>query len=414
MIEKIENNKELHKFIFIERMNNHYLSPREIEYRIPKNLKNEKILNTILAIRAQKSDPVFSLLTQKKGLFHYWKTSRLDKMLHEIDVQRSRWQETQPSSLLSELLIRSLIDEAFYSSWIEGAKTTRSRAEDLVRQGKIPQDRSEQMCLNNFQTMEFILKNLKRKLDKSFICEIHRITTEKTLDPKDEPYSGKYRDDQNYVVDEFQKVKYVPPPVSDIDEMMQRLCDWVNIEDMEAFFLHPILKASIIHFYTVYVHPFFDGNGRTARALMYYYLLKHGYDFMKFFSISKAIAAKRSAYYQAIRQVEKYDSDLTYFLLFSTQMVLEAITTIEVEKQSEQSLIDWLRKLKDSGIFLNPRQEKLFKFHFRKEFFPITIKRYQKLNKVVYETARTDLLELCDKGLLQMEKKGREFVFSMK
>src|SRR3990167_5146864 len=120
-------------------------------------------------------------------------------MLHEIDIQKARWQEAKQSSLFSELLTRSLLDEAFYSSWIEGAKTTRRRAEDLIRKGETPQDRSEQMCLNNFRVMEFILKNLDRKLDENLVCEIHRITTEKTLDSQDEPFSGKYRNDQNYI-----------------------------------------------------------------------------------------------------------------------------------------------------------------------------------------------------------------------
>ncbi len=271
------------------------------------------------------------------------------------------------------------------------------------------------MCLNNFRTMEFILKNLDRKLDEAFVCEIHRITTEKTLDPKDEPYSGRYRDDQIFVVDEAkQRIDYTPPPATTVGGMMQDLYNWVNLDEIDLFFLHPVVKASILHFYTVYVHPFFDGNGRTARALMYHYLLKHGYDFMKFFSISKSIAAKRSSYYQSILNVEHCDSDLTYFLLFSTQMLLEAITTVETEKKTEESLADWLAKLNTSGVSLSSRQERLFKIHFRQGVFPVTIKKYQKLNRVVYETARTDLMDLCDKGLVQMKKEGRQFLFLMK
>lgn len=415
MPEEIEKNEEFQRFMFVELMNDRYLSPDEIKFRVPSELKDEKLLDLILTIRSRKSEPVYPLEDQQKHPFRYWKTPRMEKMLHEIDIQRSQWQETKQTSLLGELLIRSLIDEAFYSSWIEGAKTTRRRAEELVRKGETPQDRSEQMCLNNFRTMEFILKNLDRKLDEDFVCEIHRITTEKTLDPQDEPFSGKYRNDQTYVVDEArQKVDYTPPPAPEVSGMMRNLYNWTNFDGADFLFLHPVIKASIIHFHMVYVHPFFDGNGRTARALMYHYLLKHGYDFMKFFSISKAIAAKRNAYYQAILNVEKFGSDLTYFLLFSTQMVLEAITTVEAEKKAEESLADWLIKLHSSGIALNPRQEKLFKLHFRQGVFPVTIKKYQKFNHIVYETARMDLLNLCDKGLLQMEKKGREFVFKMK
>ncbi len=411
-----DNKKKLEgfeRFIFIDEMNDRYYSPREVEYRIPAELKDPQLLNTVLGIRRYKSELAYPLLDQKKQPFRYWKTPRLDKMLHQIDIQRSRWQETKQSSILNELLLRGLIDEAFYSSWIEGAQTTRNRAEVLLRQKEVPRDRSERMVWNNAGTMNFILENLGRKLDEKFVCQIHRITTEHTLDPQDEPFTGKYRDGPNYVIDGRQRVNYIPPPASEVRGMMQNLYEWVNLEEVDTFFLHPVLKASIIHFYTVYVHPFFDGNGRTARALMYHYLLKHGYGFMKFFSISKGIAAKRSAYYQAILNVEQYDSDLTYFLLFSTQMVLEAITTVEVEKSSEQSLANWLTQVQNLGISLNPRQEKLFRLHFRQGILPVTIKKYQKLNRVVYETARTDLSNLCDQGLLKMIKKGREFVFIM-
>ena len=262
--------------------------------------------------------------------------------------------------------------------------------------------------------MEFIVKNLDRNLDEDFVCEIHRIATEKTLDPEDEPFAGKYRNGQVQVVDTAkQKVDYTPPPASSVRMMMKNLYVWANLES-DSLFMHPVVKASILHFYVVYVHPFFDGNGRTARALMYHYLLKHGYDFMKFFSISKAIAAKRSAYYQAILNVEKFDSDLTYFLLFSTRMVLDAITTVEMEKKTEESLAGWLENLHSSGVSLNSRQEKIFKLHFREKLLPVTIKKYQKINKVVYETARTDLADLCEKGLLEMKKRGKEFVFGMK
>ncbi len=418
MPEETNKDKEIQRFLFIDLANSRYFSPEEISHRIPEGLKEDKLLELISSIRKHKSEPLYPLTDQQNQPFGYWKTPRLEKMLHEIDIQRSLWKETKQASLLGELLTQSLIDEAFYSSWIEGAKTTRKKAEELIRKQVSPQDRSERMCLNNFRTMDFILKNLDRKLDEAFVCDVHRIATEETLDPEDEPYSGKYRDGQILVVDEAnQTIDYTPPEANRIRGMMQKLFTWVELDKLEgidSFFVHPVTKASILHFYTVYVHPFFDGNGRTARALMYHYLLKHGYDFMKYFSVSKAIAAKRKGYYQAILNVEKCDSDMTYFALYSAQMILEAITTVEIQKKTEETLSDWLAKLTASGTELNPRQEKMFKLHFRQGLFPLTIKKYRKINHVVYETARTDLTDLCDKGLLQMQKKRREFVFKMK
>ena len=125
MPEHIKNNKEFQLLMFIDVMNNRYLSPKEIEFRIPSEFKDDKLLELVLAIRNQKSEPVYPLIDQQKCPFRYWKTPRLEKMLHEIDIQKACWQEAKQSSLFAELLTRSLLDEAFYSSWIEGAKTTR-------------------------------------------------------------------------------------------------------------------------------------------------------------------------------------------------------------------------------------------------------------------------------------------------
>src|SRR3989338_7144077 len=400
--------------MFIEVMNKFYYSPKEIEYRIPEIFKGEKMLELVLAIRKQKTEKIFALTDQNGDLFRYWKTPKLDKILHEIDVQQSKWREKETNSIVwKELLTNNLIDEAFYSSWIEGAKTTRIRVEELTRANSKPKDRSEQMCFNNWEALKFILKNLERPLSKDFLCDLHYIVTKATLYPEDQPFAGKYRNDSVEIVDVKQTVDYTPPPYTQVPDMMERLFSWVNWEGPDSFFVHPVLKASIIHFYTVYVHPFFDGNGRTARALMYYYLLKHGYQFMQYFSVSKAIANNRNSYYQAILNVEKYGSDLTYFLLHSAQMILNAISIVEKERKIEDSFIDWIAQLNQKDIFLNKRQKKLFQQHFRSKLFPITIKKYKKMFKVVYETARSDLMLLVKKNLLKMTKEGKEFVFDL-
>ncbi|MBI4412551.1 MAG: Fic family protein [Deltaproteobacteria bacterium] len=418
MVESNDNqpSPELEKFLFMEEMNARYYPPREIGYRIPAHLKDQQLLPLILSLREKKAEPQYPLLDQAGNPFRLWKTPAIEKIIHRIDTQKSQWLESGTSpGVLQELLIQNLIDEAFYSSWIEGAKTTRQKAEELARKKITPETRSEQMCLNNYRAMQFIVKNLNRSVDEKFVLELHRILTKKTLDPQDEPFAGKYRNDLVVVYDEAKnKVDYTAPAHDKVPEMMNRLLEWINFDNVDSLFVHPAIKASMIHFYTVYVHPFFDGNGRTARALMYHYLLKHGYDFMQYFSISKAIAANRKAYYDSLLNTEQVDSDLTYFVLFSVKMIEEAITTVELEKRKETSLASWLTKIQSSGANLNQRQERLFKFHFRNSLFPITISKYQKIFHVVYQTARTDLLNLAEHGLLETRKNGREFVFDLK
>jgi Fic family protein len=407
--------KEIKRLAFVNKMNDLYYPAKDIQYRIPKEFKQDPLLDLILAIRRQSAEKIYFLLDQQGDSFTYWLTPLIQKQLHQIDLKTAEWKNADTfNPNWQELLTNSLIDEAYYSSWIEGAKTTRKKAEELAKLKVSPQNRSEQMCFNNFTTLQFILSNLHRTLDQKFICEVHKIVTYQTLDKEDQPFSGKYRNKQVYIADgNKQTVDYTPPPHDQMPSLLEGLFAWSSLESIESFFLHPVIRASIIHFYTVYVHPFFDGNGRVARALMYHYLLKHGYEFMKFFSISKAIAAQRSAYYQSILNVEKNNSDLTYFLLFSTKMILNATTDVETEKIKQKNFTSFLIDIKEKGIVLNERQERLFKFHYKSPLFPIHIKKYQKIFNVVYETARSDLMDLTNKGLLEKKKSGKAFIFSL-
>lgn len=132
----------------------------------------------------------------------------------------------------------------------------------------------------------------------------------------------KYRDDAVFVWEtKSQKPIYEGPHHSQIQALMDDLVKFINDDDE----LHPVIKACIIHLYFVYIHPFFDGNGRTARALSYMFLLQKGYNFFKFFSISSVVREEKSKYYKAIDDTEKYESDLTYFLIFYIDMIIHSI-----------------------------------------------------------------------------------------
>ena len=172
-----------------------------------------------------------------------------------------------------------------------------------------------------------------------------------------------------------------------------------------------MIKASIIHFHLVYIHPFFDGNGRTARALFYYYLIKHGYEFFKYFSISVVVQKTKQQYYRAIKDVEDYGADLTYFLIYMAKTISESIDLVTqriVEHYQRDFLFD---RLKEKGFILNPRQEKFLKKFLVGDRKIITIKIYQKINNIVYETARRDLEGLSEKKILLKSKQRQAFVY---
>lgn len=385
-----------------------YLNKLEIGYRLPEGVKLEQFWEELEKVRARNAEQT-TLIDQNGKNFWYNIPHVLQKRLHEIDSDgRDTLFSAVKAEIAGEMIKESLIEEALNSSVIEGAFSTLKRAKELAYKRETPKDNSEQMILNNFYAMRFIVENVKRPFSREVILELHKIVTEKTLEEKD--FAGKFRDGAVYVVDREGKAIYTPPPADQLVGLVDAMIDWVNRESDEAF-IHPVIKASIIHFYFIYLHPFFDGNGRTARALFYFYLLKNRYEFFRYFSISSMIRKNRSAYYQAIKEVEDYNSDLTYFLLFMGDCVVKAIAEIKTKIAGHYQRDYYLNKIKELQIALNPRQESFLKKFLLWSAKEVSVRKYRELFKVVYQTARTDLLALEKAQILIKTRKGKKFVF---
>ena len=392
----------------IQAFNERYLNKIDIGYRLPPQIKLEEFWSELFALRRQQSVKL-PLKDQRNHKFWYFVNNLLQKNLHEIDSYgRDTLYSLVKADIESELIKESLIEEAFYSSVIEGAFSTLKRARELAENKISPKDKSEQMILNNFYAMRFILENKDQPFSHGLILELHKIVAHQTL-PNDE-YAGKYRDDMVYITDGQGRTVYTPPKADAALVLLDALIDWINAENNDKF-IHPIIKAAVLHFYFVYVHPFFDGNGRTARALFYFYSIKNDYAFFKYFSIASIINAKRGEYYKSIKNVEEYGSDLTYFLLYMTDSIFAAIAEIKT-KISEHYRKDYiLSKIKETAINLNLRQEKFLRKFLVWKDKTITISKYLDIFGVVYQTGRADLLDLSAKGILVKQKKGRNFVF---
>jgi len=385
-----------------------YLNKVEIGFRLSGEFSLPEVWQEIQEARKAKAESL-ALRDEKGRNFWYVNTKPLQAKLHQIDSRGkdSLYSYIKPE-IENELVFDSIIEEAWASNIIEGAFTTHKRAQELVRRNLTPKDKNELMMKNNHQAMTFIIENRESDFSIDFILNLHRIITQDTLE--DPEYAGKFRDDDVFIRDKTNTVIFKPMTAEKIENSLKNLVTWVNTQS-DKDFIHPIVKASIIHFFLVYVHPFFDGNGRTARALFYFYLLKNRYDFFKYFSISALIAKQKEKYYKAIKEVEDYDDDLTYFLLYSADVVMKSIDEI-LDKIAKKYTSDRISKSLDiKGVYLNKRQKKLIKILIDQDHKNITTRRYQKIFKVSYGTARSDLNELSDKGLLQKKKLGKGFLY---
>ena len=215
------------------------------------------------------------------------------------------------------LIVSSLMEEAIATSQIEGAVTTRKVAKEMLRTSRKPKNRSEQMIVNSYRTIQLLLDRLDRPLSVDLLFEIQENMTRDTLD--DPSGAGRFRrpDEPISIVDtRDEEVVFTPPPADQLPERLARLVGFANQLSGGDSFIHPLVKATILHFWLAYEHPFIDGNGRTARSLLYWFMLKSGYWLFEFLTISRAILASPARYYRSFLYSEEDDNDLTYSIVY--------------------------------------------------------------------------------------------------
>lgn len=109
---------------------------------------------------------------------------------------------------------------------------------------------------------------------------------------------------------------HIPPVYADIPGFILQLCSFFNGNEDGKFFIHPIMRGIIIHFMLAYMHPFADGNGRTAREVFYWYMLKQGYWLTEYLSISRIISRSKKSYEKAFLYSEADGNDIGYFVSY--------------------------------------------------------------------------------------------------
>lgn len=346
----------------------------------------------------QKGENIWLVLTPSIHVYLEKIEYGVRKDIHEIITHVTNWDDQ-----VHELLI----DEAHNSSVIEGAVSTRKRTAEMLKKNQEPRNLSERMIFNSYSAMMHILENIEKPLNEDALIQLHKIITEDTL--KQEDMTDRYRNDDVEVMDpSTNRVIYHAPDANNVQWMMNDLFAFVQAPTPE---IHPIIKACIIHFYIVYVHPFFDGNGRTARAFTVMYLLKMGFQFFKYLSISTAISKKKDAYYKAIEDCEKNPTDVTYFIMNQLELMFARYTELLKQLQQEVGKVIFNEWLLENDLMLSKRQHKEIKLLSKKDKNIVTIEEYKDRHKVVYETARSDLMELESLGIFEKIKVSRKFVY---
>lgn len=396
----------------LRQANDEYLYWDKFKHRpMPKWLKPEDAWQYLkLVRRAQfRQTPIRDA---HGHYFQYWLPDAAQRHLHMIDMQAGGAITTKADILSSEnrdrYLVSSLMNEAIASSQIEGASTTRRVAKEMLRTGRKPQDRAEQMILNNFKTIRWLRDLSEKPLSPEMLHGLQASLTINTL--KDPGATGRNRlPEEEIVVQDQDQILHVPPPAKNLPREIERLCQFANRDEGE--FMHPVVKGILLHFWLAYLHPYVDGNGRTARAVFYWYLLSRGYWLFEFLSISEAILQRRAQYDRAYLYAETDDLDATYFIMFNLATIARSLEGLHRFLENKQRESVETAKVLSEVKGLNHRQQAIIRRALADRAAEFTIASHGTSHNIAFATARADLFDLVGRGLLVRQKVGRKFVF---
>lgn len=358
------------------------------------------------------------LTRSEGGTFGFCEHSSLNEWLHGIDLEvggggpgtfdHGRGVLGDPA-FRTKFAIRSLMQEAIESSRLEGAVTTHVQATELLRSRRAPQTTHERMVVNNYAAMRQVKGLLDRELSVEMLCQIQRTVTEGTLEHEDQ--AGRFRraDEDVRVFDErTNETVFVPPPAEGIEERVRAICSFANDTHTGREFIHPIVKACILHFMIGYEHPFVDGNGRTARAVFYWFALRAGYQVFEYLVISELLRKAFAKYTKAFLDSELDDGDMTYFIRFKLRIIVRAIEKLGEYLREEEEKIQRAIRMASLDPSLNLRQRLLLGHALRHPRTVYTVKSHAESNRITQVTARSDLDRLSERGLLTTYKTGRQ------
>lgn len=261
-----------------------------------------------------------------------------------------------------------------HGTHLEGNKLSLEEAQEVLDgQEVIARERDVQEVINYRNVLKFI-DNIflqigpgrRYALTLETILETHRLAVEKLVASE---AAGQFRMRQVVVKNTLTgQVSYTPPPAAEVPYLVEDILNWINSEESLDF--HPVLKAGIIHYELARIHPFVDGNGRTARAIATLVMFLDGYDIRKFFSLEEYFDADPMNYYLTLQAVsnqlvlDNHERDLTPWLEYFVEGV--AIELNKVKERVKRISAD--ARVKDKlgeQVELNERQMMIMEFLHR-------------------------------------------------
>lgn len=296
----------------------------------------------------------------------------------------------------------ALIRAAHASTAIEGNKLTLEEVSKLADGRKITAERKDkQEVLNYLKVLEDIDKyHEKGRITEKHILKLHKDISREVLEnPKNEGY---YRKIQVCVGNKITgDVVFMPPPAENVPALMKELTGWLNSE--ESVELNPVLVAGIAHYEFVRIHPFVDGNGRTARALATLILFTRGFDIKRFFALDDYYDSDRRLYYEALKSVDPKGIETTQWLEYFIYGVFISMTRVK-ERVLKLSL-EKHKKDTRGQIALTERQMQILESIIKNG--KITSGEIQKMFNISRQAAHKEIKKMESLELIEPKGEGK-------
>jgi len=400
-----------------------YLHYDKLRFRIAPELDHSLVWSVVKAARLRQLSEVVALGSAPQQC-RLLLTPAIQMAISESDRHTTGAALEWMSSKIGEqkhiaYLLNDLIeDEAISSSQLEGAATTTKVAKDLLKRKRGPRTPDEKMIIGNFQMMQCAWKCRTHDLSAELIAEIHQVGVEGIDDDRYHP--GALRITNDVVVEDGDgNVVHTPPPAEGLEARLDALAQWVNTHHSDVKnknYIHPLVKAIVLHFAIGYEHPFHDGNGRVARALFYWYLFKHDYAAFRFIAISTLLKSAPVQYGKSYLYTETDGMDLTYFVDYQSRIVIRAIAEFKTAyDKTVKGLEAFNTFVFESGLYgkLNDKQKTVLQVAKSGQATAFTAASVKDNLGCSYNTANAVLNGLVNLNLFQKNRQGREWVFSM-
>jgi Fic family protein len=417
---EINSDRLLHALNAVRGTGGEYLHWEQVRHRKPPDDLDHKEWWAAIKFARISIERTLPLWDPDGSNFKFVMTDFIWRELHYVD-QRCSGSIAMPEVVTADeqarrhYLVNSLMEEAIRSSQLEGATTSRRVAKELLQSGREPKDRSERMIFNNYRALQFMREDIGDRLTPELVLELQRILTEGTLDNPDAAGRLQRPDEERVAVFDRTDGKPIhkPPPAEQLPERLEEMCEFANeyADESAPEFIHPVIRAILLHFWLAYDHPFEDGNGRTARALFYWAMRTQGYWLTEYLSISRILRNAPSKYTGAFLLTETDGGDTTYFILYQLGVIRRAVEELHAYLRRQIAEVTKVERLLRGSDDFNHRQLALLGDAIRHADRTYTYQTHAAMYNVTHETARTDLMQLYDRGLLSRRRDGRRHVF---